>query len=156
MAWWAWAILGFLLLAAELATPGGFYFLFFGVGALLVGAVALLGPEMPAWVEWLAFTASSLVLLATLRRPLLQRFASKDSEDVDQIVGQQAQAVEEIPSGSVGRVELRGSAWQARNAGNRTLLPGDRCLVESMNGFELTVRAKAAAGAAAAAPAAKE
>lgn len=38
--WWGWFIVGFALLLLELSSPGGFYFLFFGVGAISVGAVA--------------------------------------------------------------------------------------------------------------------
>ena len=35
MQWWHWAVLGLVLGLLELATPGGFFILFFGVGALL-------------------------------------------------------------------------------------------------------------------------
>jgi inner membrane protein len=35
MEWWIWLVGGMLLLLVEIVTPGGFYFLFFGVGALL-------------------------------------------------------------------------------------------------------------------------
>ena len=40
MQWWHWAVLGLGLGLLELATPGGFFILFFGVGALLVAPVA--------------------------------------------------------------------------------------------------------------------
>ena len=38
MAWWLWMLLGFALIVCELTTPGGFFFLFFGLGAVAVGA----------------------------------------------------------------------------------------------------------------------
>ena len=47
MLWWVWILLGFLLLLAEVLTPGGLYLLFFGVAAILVGLLAglnLIGP----------------------------------------------------------------------------------------------------------------
>ena len=44
MAWWLWVLLGFALVLCELLTPGGFFFLFFGLGAVAVGALV-----------WLAF-----------------------------------------------------------------------------------------------------
>ena len=37
MDWWIWILLGLLLCVAELTTPGGFYILFFGIGAVIVG-----------------------------------------------------------------------------------------------------------------------
>ena len=43
MEWWMWAVLGLALLMLEMATPGGFYFIFFGASAFLVGALDLLG-----------------------------------------------------------------------------------------------------------------
>ena len=36
MQWWHWAVLGLVLGLLELATPGGFFIVFFGVGAMLV------------------------------------------------------------------------------------------------------------------------
>src|SRR5947207_3363813 len=48
--WWHWLVLGLLLAVAELATAGGFYLLFFGIGALLVGGLAGLGLVTEAWL----------------------------------------------------------------------------------------------------------
>ena len=49
--WWHWLVLGLLLAVAELATAGGFYLLFFGIGALLVGGLAGLGLVTEAWLQ---------------------------------------------------------------------------------------------------------
>ena len=38
MNWWMWAILGFVLLVAEMLTPGTFYLMFLGISALIVAA----------------------------------------------------------------------------------------------------------------------
>ena len=43
MEWWMWIVLGLALLMLEMATPGGFYFIFFGASALLVGVLDLVG-----------------------------------------------------------------------------------------------------------------
>jgi inner membrane protein len=40
MAWWIWIVLGLVLLLGEMLTPGGFYILFFGIGAIIVGILA--------------------------------------------------------------------------------------------------------------------
>jgi inner membrane protein len=45
--WWTWILLGLVLLLTELVTPRGFYFIFFGSGAVVVGVLAglkLAGP----------------------------------------------------------------------------------------------------------------
>ena len=53
MLWWVWILLGFLLLLAELLTPGGLYLLFFGVAAIIVGLLAGLNLIGPPWMQWL-------------------------------------------------------------------------------------------------------
>jgi membrane protein implicated in regulation of membrane protease activity len=70
MEWWLWVILGFLMMVAELLTPGGFYLLFFGVGAVIVGSLDALGWAGPAWTQWLLFSLLSVVCLLVFRRPL--------------------------------------------------------------------------------------
>ena len=65
MSWWLWVLSGIGLLVVEMVTPGGFFALFFGIGALCTALVAALGAG--ATVQWLLFTAISLVLLATKR-----------------------------------------------------------------------------------------
>ena len=43
MLWWYWIVLGLALVALELATPGGFFVIFFAIAALAVGALTLVG-----------------------------------------------------------------------------------------------------------------
>lgn len=74
-AWWLWALVGLLLLAGELLTPGGFYLIFFGAGALAVGLLKLLlGIQVGLAMEGLVFVVISVAALALFRKPLLQRF----------------------------------------------------------------------------------
>ena len=40
MEWWMWILLGLVLFWGEIVTPGGFYVIFFGVGAIVVGILA--------------------------------------------------------------------------------------------------------------------
>jgi membrane protein implicated in regulation of membrane protease activity len=71
MEWWIWLSAGLLLMLAELLTPGGFYFLFFGVGACAAAAVALVTDS--AIAQALVFTAVSIISLALFRKPLLEK-----------------------------------------------------------------------------------
>ncbi len=71
MLWWAWLLVGFLLVAAELLTPGGFYLLFFGLGGIVVGLLGLAGIVLPAWGQWLLFSALSIGATLIFRKPLL-------------------------------------------------------------------------------------
>ena len=143
MATWMWLILGLFLLAAELLTPGGFYVIFFGVGALVVGFLGLAGVELSPVVQWTLFPVLSLVSLALFRRPLLSFFkipTAAQSDRVDTLLGQEVTSLGDIAPGALGQVELRGSPWSARNVGESAIARGSRCVVERVHGLELAVR----------------
>jgi membrane protein implicated in regulation of membrane protease activity len=139
MSWWLWVLSGIALLVVEMVTPGGFFALFFGIGALCTAVVAALGAG--AIVQWLLFTALSLVLLATLRRTLQERLRTP-TVAVDSLVGQEVVLLGEIPAGGEGKAELRGVPWSARSASGIPLRAGQRCRVERVDGLVLWVRAE--------------
>lgn len=140
MTWWIWCLLGFVLLLAELATPGGFYLLFFGIGALAVAALDFFGMAGPDWLQWLLFSVISIALLAAFRNRLLSRFATGTKDEIDNLVGERASAQEYIEAGATGRVELRGATWRARNSGDAAIPNGQECQVVQVDGLVLIVR----------------
>src|SRR5262245_27436109 len=131
MLWWLWVLLGFFLLLVELVTPGGLYLLFFGAGAIVVGLLGALELSGPDWMQWLLFSILSIVALAFFRRPLLRKLRpASQSKEVDSLVGETAAVLEDIPVEGVGKAELRGTSWNARNVGRSVLVRGQRCTVE--------------------------
>jgi len=143
MDWWIWIVLGFALLLLEMATPGGFYFIFFGSSALVVGILALIGLTETPWMEWLLFSAFAAASTAIFRKRLLQRFGAPiPTGEVDTLVGEVATVLEGIQAGAIGKAELRGTAWNARNTGAQDLQRGQRCLVERIDGLTLFIRAE--------------
>jgi len=142
MAWWLWMLGGILLLAAEVATPGGFFAIFFGAGAILVGAARVAGWGGPAWADWLLFPVVSVALLALFRRPLMRRFSLNTSKPVDRLENESATVLEEIAPGGLGKAELRGASWNARTSGTAALARGQRCRVERVEGLTLWLRAE--------------
>jgi len=136
MAWWLWLLLGLVLAALELATTGGFYLIFFGVSAMFIGLMGAIGLAGPLWLQWLVFTILSVILLLAFRRPIL-RMMNVDTVPVDSLVGQFAITQDVIQPGAIGRVELRGSTWSARNLHSAELARGQRCRVERVDGLML-------------------
>lgn len=62
--WWHWIVLGIVLVLAELAVPT-FFLVWFGVGAILVGAVLVPYPQLPlAWqiLLWIACSVAFIGL----------------------------------------------------------------------------------------------
>jgi membrane protein implicated in regulation of membrane protease activity len=140
MTWWYWVVLGLALAAIELATPGGFYVIFFAIGALAVGGLRLLDVIATPWVEWLLFPVIALVALRLFREPLIGKLGIRDSGEVDSLVGEIAVAIGDIAPGQHGRAELRGTGWSARNVGVARLAAGQRCRVVAVQGLMLDLR----------------
>ena len=137
MPWWVWALLGLGLCACEMLTPGGFYFLFFGVGAFVTSGLVWLGLAGPDWFQWFLFTLVSLVCLIPLRGRLVRWAAGGEPRTVDSLVGEEAVMLEDLAPGAVGKAELRGTTWNARTAGTRALGRGERVRVTRVDGLTL-------------------
>ena len=141
MIWWYWILLGLFLAAIELATPGGFFFMFFAVAALLVGLLELLNILESDAVQWALFSVLSVLCLVFFRKPLLERMNRMERPDtVDSIVGELAVVVAPIPPGQHGRAEVRGATWTARNVDALSVDSGERCRVVAVRGLELDIR----------------
>ena len=134
-----WLAAGLVLVVAELATPGGFVIIFFGIGALAVGALALLGVVSSVPLQFLLFSVLSIASLAMLRSRLQTRVRTPPSSNVDSLIGDLAIPQERMSPGVVGRVEVRGSTWSARNTSSVTLDPGQRARVAGVDGLTLAV-----------------
>jgi inner membrane protein len=130
MLWWHWLVIGLILVALEMAASGGFYVIFFGIAALAIAVLHVLDWAGPIWVQLVLFSSISIVSLLFFRGPLL-RWMKLDGpgKDVDSLVGDIALPLEDIPAGAVGRAELRGTVWSARNQDAATISRGERCKV---------------------------
>ncbi|RIL07244.1 MAG: hypothetical protein DCC71_03900 [Proteobacteria bacterium] len=143
MPWWGWIVVGAVLLGAELiAIPTDFFLFFIGVSAIAVGLVGLAGVALPAWGQWALFGVLSVAAVAGFRVLAKRRArggAGAPRVD-DTLVGELGTASEALAPGGVGRIELRGSPWSARNVGDAALPAGARVRVERVEGLTLLVR----------------
>ena len=141
MEWWLWMLLGLGLIAAELMGVGGFFLLFPGAGALLVGTLAVLGAAREPATQWLVFSISSVVSALFFRKPLLEAFKRRlPSARGEELTGETAIAIEAIAAGDVGRAELRGTTWSARNVSAEAIAAGERCVVDRVDGLVIGLR----------------
>jgi membrane protein implicated in regulation of membrane protease activity len=144
MTWWLWFILGFVLLALEMAIPTGFFVFFFGLSAVLVGFLSAIG--LSAWpaLEWFLFGIFALILLYfrdTLRDKFFKNFQRADERsDRDSLVGVTARAKADLEPGADGRVEMRGTDWGAKNVGTVTIPEGGECIVVRQDSIRLEVK----------------
>ena len=145
MPWWLWMLLGFALLAVEVFTPGAFYFFFFGVGAILVGALVGIDADVSVSLQWLLFSIFSVATLLLFRQKLVALLDSKNinarTGDLDSIVSEVMTLTEDLAPNATGKAEGRGSSWTVVNGGSEPLRKGQRCRVYQMEGLTLWVRA---------------
>ncbi|MCX6549931.1 MAG: NfeD family protein [Acidobacteria bacterium] len=144
MLWWHWAVLGLLLAAAELLTPGGFFVIFFGLAGLVVAVLVAVGLAEPLWLQILFFSIVSVGALLLFRNPLLRWMARNTPPPikVDNLVGEVAVTAAAIEPGGMGRAELRGASWSARNGGAARIEAGTRCRVTRVDGLEIWIQAE--------------
>jgi inner membrane protein len=140
MAWWAWIVIGAILLGAELAiVDAQFYLVFMGLAALLVGVLDLAGIHLPEWSQWLIFAALAVMSMvffrkkvyALLRKPLGQLASGPSGEEVLVPI--------DLAPGASCRLEYRGSTWTAQNTSERTLAADSNARIVNVDGLTLQI-----------------
>ncbi len=114
-----WLLIGLLLVILEIAVPGLFVFLFFGIGAFVVaGLVHFL--EIDFTLQAIVFFAGSVLSMLVFRTYLKEKFfqqrASKEDPLLEDFVGKQVTALTDFKSG-IGKVTFNGSPWKAKTKG---------------------------------------
>jgi len=138
--WWHWVVFGLIVAAGELVAPGGFYIIFIGVAAIVVGLLASVGVIGPLWMQVLLFSILSVGSLLIFRGRLLAWFQKDSSASaVDTLVRQVCRTLEEFGPGGSGQVELRGSSWAAQNESGMAIRRDARCRVVRVDGLTLHV-----------------
>ena len=134
--------MGLALVGAELLSPGGFYLLFFGIAAVVVGALTGMEIVSADWLQWLLFSFLAVLSLLLLRKPLLRLTQGHPPQSMDTMIGESAVLIEDLQPGHIGKAELRGSTWSARNVGTVPLLSGQRATVAKVDGLTILVKAE--------------
>jgi membrane protein implicated in regulation of membrane protease activity len=141
MAWWIWVLVAFVLLTIEFFSTT-MHIGFFAVGAFLVAILVGSGVDIPLWGQLLIFAITSVVALIFVRPFIVRKLGLSRTPVVDTMIGEEAVVMGEIPAAGMGKAELRGSTWNARNVGETTLAAGQRCTVERIDGLLLHVKAR--------------
>lgn len=101
---WMWAILGLLLLGAEMLT-GTFYILWFGVASLCVALLLFVWPATSVSIQLLAFSILSLSSLALWRiKYRKQSPPSRVGQSHGDAIGQIGKVTEPVSPQQLGRI----------------------------------------------------
>ena len=134
-----WIILGVVFLVLEVAAPG-LISIFFGIAALVVALLTWLFAPTPT-VQWLLFSAFSIISLVLLRKTLRKIFVGDKCVSgvvEDEFVGKSATVVEAVQPNRAGRVEFRGCSWTAES--DEELPAGATVRICSKNNITLFVK----------------
>ena len=144
LVWIVWAVLGVILVIAEIFTPG-FVLLWFGVGAFAAALASLVGLDYP--LQFLVFVAVSVALTAASRTIFANYFVRENESGafktgVDALPGKIGTVVSSSRGAlHEGAVKVYGSTWTAYPAeGEEPLEAGDRVMVERLQGASIYVR----------------
>ena len=140
MDWWIWTLIGFFFLALEFVSTT-MHSAFFAAGSFLVAILVASHVGGPLWVQLLTFTLFSLVTLLLIRPYVVHKLKLSVTKTVDTMVGEQAVLMDDVPPSGLGKAEMRGSTWNARNIGETLLSRGQRATVERVEGLVLFIRA---------------
>lgn len=137
-AFW-WALVGLILVAAELFTPG-LVIVFFGIGALATALLSLLRPfSRSLLLQVLLFVAGTGLSFAFLRRSLARVFRGRTlSDEGTEITGKRAVVIEQITPESPGRVRFQGTSWAAASY-SESFAPGETVEILKQEGLTLYV-----------------
>ena len=134
---WIWAIVGLLLLIAEIVAPG-FFLVFLGVAAIATGLFTLLfdlglGPQLALFV---VYTALAVMLgKRWYGEPDIHDQSTKLNEPAKRLVGKTVTVVEPVDDHG-GRVRVGDGEWSARGG---PAAAGERVTVTGVDGNCLTV-----------------
>ena len=147
MLWWHWSILGFALIGIEILTLGGlgnFYFLFFGMAGLIVSGLTWSGLIEAAALQWFLFALFGITSFVVLKNPLQGKGKNSTGKEilVDSMVGEMATVLETLAPQAIGKVEHRGSTWNARNAGTALLEKDAHAKIVRVDGLTLWIQAE--------------
>lgn len=112
-----WFLVGLAMLLWEFAAPG-FIIFFFGIGAWIVAVICLIA-DVSLNLQLGLFIVISVLLLVSLRKWVkkifMGRITSKESADESaaEFIGRKAVVTKEITPIVNGKVEFRGSTWNA-------------------------------------------
>jgi membrane protein implicated in regulation of membrane protease activity len=140
MPWPVWILAGVILLVLEVYHSRDFTLFSFGASALLVGLMAALG-VFDFWAQWICFGLLSAALLVWARDWLRAAMLGKPSHaELENVIGQVAIPLDDLPAFGFGKAELRGTTWSAHNASHVAILRGQRCKVMRIRGLTLWIQ----------------
>jgi membrane protein implicated in regulation of membrane protease activity len=134
-----WVCIGFILFALEFAVPG-FILFFFGIGAWVVAVICFF-IDISINTQIIIFIGSSLITVLLFRNWVRQKLGGSGvnfQQLEDEYIGKVAKAETSIGPGKNGKVEFKGTSWEANS--DDTILAGENVIITETKSIKLTVK----------------
>jgi len=138
MPWWGWMIFGAILFGSELLiVDAGFYLVFIGIAAALMGAIELAGANLEPWLQWALFSIISLVSMVLFRKQLYDKLRGSAIGYNVGPAGEIVTVEQTLQPGETGRLAYRGTEWTAVNNSDQVMEQGQHVQISSVDSLTL-------------------
>lgn len=135
---WIWAIIGVLLIIAELTTLT-FILVFLGIGAVATAITTAVGLTPDINSQLALFAVISILTMLFFRKVAKRSFLGI-SDMMPEYAGQKIKVIKSIPAGKEGQVEYRGSPWTAYSDFSETISEGATVEIIAIDGVRVKVK----------------
>lgn len=115
---WLWLVAGLIVAGMEIVLPG-VMMLWAGLGAMLVGVLLLLLPDLPLAAQFIVFAVTMLASIslgfAVQRRGERDPAKTPVNQELQDLVGQRCEAATDFDTGR-GRIRVRDTTYGAKGA----------------------------------------
>ena len=144
--YWHWLVFGVVLVAAEIFVPS-FTILWFGLGAIVVGLVKALAPEMPLSVELLIWLVASCIFTFLWFKYFKPRMVDRTTAGIsaEAVIGETGHVIRQPVDERRGVVRfatpvLGNDEWEF--ICQQSVAVGDRVMISEISGNTLIVNKK--------------
>lgn len=131
-----WAIIGIVLIVTEIFTST-FFILFFGVAALIVALLRMLGVDHLA-TEIIIFAVVGTAGTLIFRKKIMESFRSTNT--VSQDKDAKIVLTNDTPAGGMASIMYQGTTWTAVNESGRDLKKGETVFIDRVDGVKLIIK----------------
>jgi inner membrane protein len=140
MTWWAWVIVGAILLGAELTFVNAqFYLVFIGIAAILVGLVTATTALVSA-AQWALFAVVAIVAMVMFRSRIYHKLHGASPTVNAGPTGGLITLRVTLPARESCQAEYGGTFWTVQNDSDAPIPSGSRARITSVRDLTLLVR----------------
>ncbi len=138
-----WLAIGVVTIALEFLAPG-LIIIFFGLGALLTAVTTWMGFTESLNAQLITFLLSSLIMLFGLRSFFKKWFVGESGHELpgtdDDYIGKEVRVMKDINNSHTGRVEIKGSLWNAKSLNEVDIAEGELVKIIRREGLTFFVK----------------